>query len=69
MNTTIKLALAAALFSGLASSAFAADQGSEQAFTVPASAYASATWPVHHQAPAHASMHMSTTSFQAQGSH
>jgi hypothetical protein len=68
MNTTTKLALAAALFSGLAFPAFAVDQGSEQAVMVPANAYASAAWTERHHAPAHGSAHMSTISFQAQGS-
>ena len=68
MNTTTKLALAAALFAGLAFPAFAADQGSEQAGMVPANAYASATWTTHRHAPAHWSAHMSTIDFQAQGS-
>jgi len=72
MNTKTKLALVAALFSGLASPAFAADQGSEQAVMIPANAYASATWSARHHAPAHASVHASThmsiTDFQAQGS-
>jgi hypothetical protein len=67
MNTKIKLALAAALFSAVVSPAFAADQGSEQAFTVPANAYASA-WSEHHRAPAHWSSGMSPVDFQAQGS-
>ena len=71
MNTKIKLALAAALFSAIASPAFAVDQGSEQAVTIPANAYAAATWSAHRHAPAHPSQpspHMSMTDFQAQGS-
>lgn len=68
MNTTTKLALAAALFSAIASPAFALDQGSEQAVMIPASAYASATWTARHHAPAHGSAHLSTIDFQAQGS-
>ncbi|HEY1544418.1 MAG TPA: hypothetical protein VGG01_18630 [Xanthobacteraceae bacterium] len=68
MNTTIKLALAAALFSGLAFPAFAVDQGSEQAVMVPANAYASATWTERHHAPAHWSAQMSSIDFQAEGS-
>ena len=72
MNTKIKLALVAALFSAIASPAFAVDQGSEQAVTIPANAYAAATWSAYRHAPAHASQHasqhMSTTDFQAQGS-
>ncbi len=68
MNTKIKLALAAALFSAIASPAFAGDQGSEQMVTVPANAYASATWSAHRHAPAHWSAAMSQVDFQAQGS-
>ena len=68
MNTKTKLALAAALFAAIASPAFAVAQGSEQAVTVPATAYASATWSGRHHAPAHRSAHMSTIDFQAQGS-
>ena len=68
MNTKIKLAIAAALFSAVASPPFAADQGSEQAIMIPANAYASAAWSEHHRAPAHGPAHMSTTSFQSQGS-
>jgi len=68
MNTKIKLVLAVALFSGLAFPALAAEQGSEQALTVPANAYASATWSAHRHAPARSSAHMSMTDFQAQGS-
>ena len=68
MNTKIKLALAAVLFSAVASPAFAVDQGSEQAVMVPANAYASATWSARHHAPAHRSAPMSTIDFQAQGS-
>jgi hypothetical protein len=66
MNTKAKLAIAAALFSAVASPAFAGDQGSEQAFTVPANAYASAApWSAHRHAPMHWS---SAIDFQAQGS-
>jgi len=68
MNTKTKLTLVAALFAALASPAFAVEQGSEQAtVTVPANAYASATWSVHRHAPAHWSAH-AMTDFQAQGS-
>lgn len=66
MTTKTKLALAAVLFSAIASPAFAADQGSEQALTVPANAYASAAaWSMHRHVPMHWS---SAIAFQAQGS-
>ena len=68
MNTKIKLALVAAFLSAVASPAFAAEQGSEQAVMVPANAYASATWSTRHHAPSHGSAHVSTIDFQAQGS-
>ncbi len=48
MNTKTKLAVAAILLSAIASPAFAGDQGSEQAVTVPPNAYASAA-PIHHR--------------------
>jgi hypothetical protein len=77
MNTKTKLAVAAILFSAIASPAFAGDQDSatllstsgriiEQPASVPANAYASATWSAHRHAPAHGSM--SALDFQAQGS-
>ena len=69
MNMKIKLALAAALFSAVASPAFAAEQGSEQGIMIPANAYAAATWSDRHHAPAHWPAHMSAINFQAQGSH
>jgi hypothetical protein len=66
MNIKTKLAVAAVLFSAIASPAFAGDQGSEQAFTVPANAYASAAPSSAHR---HAPMHWSSAiDFQAQGS-
>lgn len=77
MNTKTKFALAAVLFSAIASPAFAGDQDSatllatsgriiEQPAAMPANAYASATWSMHRRAPSHWSM--SSTDFQAQGS-
>ena len=70
MNTKSKLALAAVLFSAIASPAFAGDQGSEQAVTVPANAYASAA-PMHHRAvwTANWSATMASIDRLAQGSH
>jgi hypothetical protein len=76
MNTKTKLAVAAALFTAIASPAFAGDQDSatllatsgriiEQPAAMPASAYASAaTWT--HRAPMRWS---AAIDFQAQGSH
>jgi|HubBroStandDraft_6_1064221.scaffolds.fasta_scaffold3773915_1 hypothetical protein len=76
MNTKTKLAVAAALFTAIASPAFAGDQDSatllatsgriiEQPAARPASAYASAaTWT--HRAPLRWS---AAIDFQAQGSH
>ena len=75
MSTKMKLAVAAVLFSAIASPAFAGDQDSatllatsgriiEQPASVPASTYASAMWSAHR--PAHWSM--SAIDFQAQGS-
>ncbi len=73
MNTKTKLAIAAILFSAVASPAFADDHdqatllaGSGRIIapsTVSANAYAAA-WSVHHRAPAHA---MAMTDFQSRG--
>jgi len=79
MNTKTKLALAAVLFSAVASPAFASDQDLAsvtensgriivQPIAVPANAYASAKW-THHRAPARWSVGMSMTDFQAVGGH
>ena len=76
MNITTKLAIAAALFTAVASPALADDHdlatllaGSGriivQPTSVPANAYASATWSAHRQAPMHWS---AAVDFQAQGS-
>jgi hypothetical protein len=66
MNIKTKLAVAALLVSAIASPAFAAEQGSEQAFTVPANAYASAAPMQHHRATWTWSASIDR---QAQGSH
>ena len=79
MNIKMKFAVAAVLFSAIASPAFAGDQDSatllatsgriiEQPTTVPANTYASAMWSAHHHAQAHWSAEMRATDFQAQGS-
>ncbi|HLH89553.1 MAG TPA: hypothetical protein VKX28_13960 [Xanthobacteraceae bacterium] len=77
MNSKTKFALAAVLFSAIASPALAGDQDSatllatsgriiEQPAPMPANAYASATWSAHRHTPSHWSM--SSADFQAQGS-
>jgi hypothetical protein len=76
MNTKTKLAIAAALFSAIASPAFAGDQDSatllatsgriiEQPASMPTNTYASATWSTHRHSPMHWS---AAVDFQAQGS-
>jgi len=81
MNTKTKLAVAAVLFSAIASSAFAGDQDTatllatsgriiEPATWVPANGYASAA-PMHHRATWRAtwSANMASIDRLAQGSH
>ena len=78
MNIKTKLAVAAVLFSAIASPAFAGDQDSatllatsgriiEQPAAMPANTYASVvtTWSAHRHAPMHWS---AAVDFQAQGS-